>query len=274
MTKENSTLEFLVMGLNLQMHEVNRELTAIRGEVDGLRTLAEASLTLQQAALNQDKLQGDLEEFIYQFEKTLSYTVGNKNLSEYSQYEVLSGVLKKIKSSKITTAIIRGVQNKQMYDRCLDLASRHLESLATTVEVKYALEQKKASEFQNQTLTLKKNLEDAEQNLQLMHEKASDRSLKQWMATSGGCMQSVIGFCILVIVSSLGSMLTKGLYDPDEFKAALVFFLFFGSLLVILYGTARNSKQPFGDPRPRLAAEDAVVQARKELDAHLKREKN
>lgn len=127
---------------------IGQELAGIHAEVSLIREMVATSLRLQAAAMDHERLQARLEEFIFQFAKAVQLaTVDPSPLPEGTQYLLLRGFLGQIERIGIRTALVRGLENKKVLDTGISSATsriaalEELPSLRSVVEAENAKEQ-------------------------------------------------------------------------------------------------------------------------------------
>jgi len=163
--------------------DISGSLFSIHAEIAQVRQLNTEALAIQQELLNRETIQGKLEEFIYQIEKMVKefQQPGNSPVPS-TRYFLLTGVLKTIRDQGISTAIVRGRDNKAAFDKCANEAMSLLKRLHDDPEVKAALAWAKAE--QKRLEDQKKKQEDeqrrqAEEKARQQREEAEERERRK-----------------------------------------------------------------------------------------------
>jgi hypothetical protein len=132
----------LVYEVGRVVDEVGRSLESIHNNIEMVRRTTSAALMVQQELLNRENLQSVLEEFTYQAEKMLdNFEVANDESTDPStRYYILTGLLDSIKDSGISTAVIRGRDNKAAFDKVVDRGTELQQKLLSDKEVKQAIQ--------------------------------------------------------------------------------------------------------------------------------------
>ncbi|MCX5860768.1 MAG: tetratricopeptide repeat protein [Deltaproteobacteria bacterium] len=100
------------------------------------------SLAVQQELLNREVFQSNIEEFIYQLEKSVQEAEYSKSgESPVTYFFRLSYFLHTVDQEQINTSIIKGRENKAAFDRAVSTALKLCNSLRTNGEVIAAVDQ-------------------------------------------------------------------------------------------------------------------------------------
>jgi len=119
----------------------------LMSEMAELRHTHTAALALQQAILHREVLQEKLEEFIYQSRKTISSLLDPSDKSSpVSKALIIRSFFLSVKNAGISTSVIRGIPNKEAFDKCLDQAKAAYRQLGQNPEVRKAIAAEEASE--------------------------------------------------------------------------------------------------------------------------------
>lgn len=94
-------------------------LDTLAQEVADARRTAAQGLAIQQAILARELFQDRMEEFVYQFVKMLGAFADTDEYPPSTQFFLLAGVFAAVERDGITTAVIRGRDNKVHFDDCL-----------------------------------------------------------------------------------------------------------------------------------------------------------
>ena len=130
-----------------ELRAVNATLDAVLSEMDAIRrsqaqgvALQAQALAVQQAMLAREVFQDRLEEFVYQFEKMVSqFQQPDAECPPSTQYFLLDGVFRQIADAAISTAVIKGRDNKAAFDGCVAKGRTLFRQLAAHPDVKEAL---------------------------------------------------------------------------------------------------------------------------------------
>lgn len=98
---------------------IHSTLDTLAQEVADARRTAAQGLAIQQAILARELFQDRVEEFVYQFGKMLSAFADTDEYRPSTQFFLLAGVFAAVERDGITTAVIRGRDNKAQFDDCL-----------------------------------------------------------------------------------------------------------------------------------------------------------
>ncbi|MEO2088837.1 MAG: hypothetical protein ABGY75_04980, partial [Gemmataceae bacterium] len=130
-----------------ELRQISDTLTVVLGEMDAIRrtqaqgvALQQQTLAVQQAMLAREVFQDRLEEFTYQFEKLVGqFQQPNAEFPPSTQYFLLDGVFKQIAAAGISTAVIKGRDNKAAFDACVTKGRTLFRQLSGHPDVKEAL---------------------------------------------------------------------------------------------------------------------------------------
>jgi hypothetical protein len=125
---------------NVLLGDISDSLVSIHAEIAQARRISVEALAIQQELLSREVIQGKLEEFIYQLEKMVNeFQKREADVVPSTQYFLLLGVLKTIQSEGISTAIIRGRDNKAAFETAVSRASTLHKQLQAHPEVQQAI---------------------------------------------------------------------------------------------------------------------------------------
>jgi TPR repeat protein len=111
------------------------------------------SLAVQQELLNREVFQSNIEEFIYQLEKSVQEAEYSKSgESPVTYFFRLSYFLHTVDQEQINTSIIKGRENKAAFDRAVSTALKLCNSLRTNGEVIAAIDQIELEESRRRVL--------------------------------------------------------------------------------------------------------------------------
>lgn len=141
-TRANVALNAVQTGLLVNLGST---MDAIGTEIAATRQAQTEALAVQQALLQQEALQGQLEEFIYQSAKVVAECSDEScELPPSTRFFWLRGITEQVKNDGIATPIIRGRDNKQAFEEVMDSVNSLAKRLQNDPEVKEALEWAKA----------------------------------------------------------------------------------------------------------------------------------
>ena len=152
---------------------ISESLSSIHVEMETVRKANQKSLAIQQEMLDRDIIQGRLEEFIYKADQMVTdFERPETDAIPSSRYFLLTGLLEAVQTEGISTAVVRGRDNKAALDQMLKRASLLVRSLADDEEVKEALawaaeENKKRLALEEQARKQQALLEDAARRKEL-----------------------------------------------------------------------------------------------------------
>lgn len=120
---------------------LNGVMGSIHSEMAEVRQLHAEGLAAQQELLQREALQDRIEEFLYQAEKLVEKCSSRDTDIPYSsRYFLLQGVIHSIHNEGISTAIIKGRENKKAFDDVVAKIKKMLSKLSEIAEVKEAIE--------------------------------------------------------------------------------------------------------------------------------------
>ena len=148
---------------NLLLIGISGSLSSIHDEIAAARETNEEALAIQQELLTREVMQAKLEEFIYQTEKMVTeFDKPGTDAAPSTRYFLLIGILKTIQAEGISTAVIRGRDNKAAFDAVVRRASGMVKALEGHEEVQQALawadEERKREEEKRKRLAQMKKL--------------------------------------------------------------------------------------------------------------------
>jgi hypothetical protein len=156
---------------NLLLGGISDSLFSIHAEIAQVRQMNAEALAIQQELLNREIIQSKLEEFIFQMEKMVNeFNQPGDSPVPSTRYFLLTGVLKTIREQGISTAIVRGRDNKAAFDKCANEAMSLLKRLHDEPEVKAALAWAKEEQ---------KRLEDQRQKQEEERKKQAEEKVKR-----------------------------------------------------------------------------------------------
>ncbi len=120
---------------------LNGVMGSIHSEMAEVRQLHAEGLAAQQELLQREALQDRIEEFLYQAEKLVEKCSSRDTDIPYSsRYFLLQGVIHSVHHEGISTAIIKGRENKKAFDDVVAKINKMLSKLSEIAEVKEAIE--------------------------------------------------------------------------------------------------------------------------------------
>lgn len=120
---------------------LNGVMGSIHSEMAEVRQLHAEGLAAQQELLQREALQDRIEEFLYQAEKLVEKCSSRDTDIPYSsRYFLLQGVVHSVHNEGISTAIIKGRENKKAFDDVVTKIQKMLSKLSEIAEVKEAIE--------------------------------------------------------------------------------------------------------------------------------------
>ncbi len=137
------------------LNQMSQSMNAVYSEMAEVRQQQGEALAIQQELLNREQMQSHLEEFIFQAEKLIAEcSKTTTDIPPSSRYFLLMGVQGKIENDGISTAIIRGRDNKTAFENVLasanDLTQRLLKEPEVQQAVKWAEAERKRLEAEHQ----------------------------------------------------------------------------------------------------------------------------
>ena len=109
---------------------VGESLGAIHHEIEIVRRTTSLSLEIQQELLKKDYIQAQLDESIYQAERTIEkFDDMNEQVGPSTQYFELGRLLDAIDRDNISTSMIRGRDNKAAFDKIINRAIERRQKL-------------------------------------------------------------------------------------------------------------------------------------------------
>tara|TARA_R110002167_G_scaffold207033_3_gene411227 strand:- start:9015 stop:9941 length:927 start_codon:yes stop_codon:yes gene_type:complete len=120
---------------------LNGVMGSIHSEMAEVRQLHAEGLAAQQELLQREALQDRIEEFLYQAEKLVEKCSSRDTDIPYSsRYFLLQGIVHSVHNEGISTAIIKGRENKKAFDDVVAKINKMLSKLSEIAEVKEAIE--------------------------------------------------------------------------------------------------------------------------------------
>ena len=119
---------------------ISASLSSVHEEMQAVRNANQKSLAIQQDMLERDVMQARLEELIYKADQMVAeFERPDTEAIPSSRYFLLTGLLEAVQEEGISTAVVRGRDNKAALDQVLKRASLLVRSLAEHEEVKEAV---------------------------------------------------------------------------------------------------------------------------------------
>jgi len=156
------------------------------------------SLAVQQELLNREVFQSNIEEFIYQLEKSVQEAEYSKSgESPVTYFFRLSYFLHTVDQEQINTSIIKGRENKAAFDRAVSTALKLCNSLRTNGEVIAAIDQIEREEARIREEEQRIQQEEERRRRSLREEEL--RRQKRTRKITMLLIASVFGICIIYI---------------------------------------------------------------------------
>lgn len=97
-------------------------------------------LAIQQSLIARDDTQRDVEEFLFRLQKLVRAVETHSGVADpVANYYLLEGMLRRVEDEGIATPMIRGIENKTLFDDCLTRAREAHARLAEVREVRDAI---------------------------------------------------------------------------------------------------------------------------------------
>ena len=123
-----------------ELRVINHAFDTVVGEVGEIRRTQQEGLELQRAIFARDVFQDAMEDFVYKFQKTLAeFGRPETAYPPEIQFHQLRQIIEQVDRYEITTACIRGRDNKAAFDACLTEAREAYRQLARHPEVRQLL---------------------------------------------------------------------------------------------------------------------------------------
>ena len=144
-----------------QLRSINRTMDDLLREMAATRRTATQGLALQQAMLAREVIQEQLEEFVYQFEKMIAeYQRPQTDVLPAMRFYFLDCMFRQIDADGISTAIIKGRENKAAFDQCVTKGKTLYRQLTKHPEVKQALAWAEAEKQKRQIAEAKRQRQE------------------------------------------------------------------------------------------------------------------
>lgn len=170
------------------LSDLSGTMEAIDYEITAVRQTQNQALAVQQTLLQQDAIQGQLEEFIFQSEKLVAECSSAEcELPASTRYFLLKGVSEQVKQNGIGTPVIRGRDNKAAFERVIKSVDGLTQKLQLDPEVKQAIawaKQEEARQRAEQQKLLQAN-QQAQQQRQKKLQQLEQRYLVLQSRTEG-----------------------------------------------------------------------------------------
>lgn len=165
----NANLAFNAIQTGL-LADLSGTMQAIDGEIAAVRQTQNEALAVQQQLLQQEVIQSQLEEFIFQAEKLAEQcSQPDCELPPSTRYFLLKGVSEHVRQNGIGTPIIRGRDNKAAFERVLESVGTLTSKLKSEPEVAEAIAW--AKEEQERAKAAKKKLDAKQKKAQAERQK-------------------------------------------------------------------------------------------------------
>lgn len=123
-----------------ELQEINGTLDGLLTEMAAIRRTQAEGLALQQAVLAREVFQDRMEEFVFQFDKLIGECERpGSDFPPATQFYLLDGMFKQIDAAGITTAVIKGRDNKAAFDACVARGKTLFKRLTGHPDVRQAI---------------------------------------------------------------------------------------------------------------------------------------
>ena len=123
-----------------ELQEINGTLDGVLTEMAAIRRTQAEGLALQQAMLAREVFQDRMEEFVFQFDKLIGQCEQpGSDFPPATQFYLLDGMFKQIDAAGITTAVVKGRDNKAAFDTCVARGKTLFKQLVKHPDVQQAI---------------------------------------------------------------------------------------------------------------------------------------
>lgn len=123
-----------------ELQEINGTLDGVLTEMAAIRRTQAEGLALQQAMLAREVFQDRMEEFVFQFDKLIGQCERpDSDFPPATQFYLLDGMFKQIDAAGITTAVVKGRDNKAAFDACVARGKTLFKQLVKHPDVQQAI---------------------------------------------------------------------------------------------------------------------------------------
>lgn len=123
-----------------ELQAVNSTLDGVLTEMAAIRRTQAEGLALQQAMLAREVFQDRMEEFVFQFDKLIGQCErSGSDFPPAMQFYLLDGMFKQIDAAGISTAVIKGRDNKAAFDACVARGKTLFKQLVKHPDVRQAI---------------------------------------------------------------------------------------------------------------------------------------
>jgi len=120
---------------------MSQSLHSLYGEMEDMRQACDDAVTIQRQMLEREQIQGDIEEFIYSTQKMIdAFKSEGCEIPLPMQYFNLRGVLETIEECGLTTALVRGRDNKAALETMVERGKELFGRLEEEPEVQEAIQ--------------------------------------------------------------------------------------------------------------------------------------
>jgi hypothetical protein len=191
-----------------QLRSINNTMDALLSEMEAIHNTQAQGLALQQAMLAREVFQDKMEEFVYQAQKMIAEF--QKPKSDYpppTQYYLLDGMFKQIDAAGISTAVIKGRENKASFDECVTKGKTLYRQLTKHPDVqqaiawaeserkkRLALEQKKSGEEQRR----REEIQGIRRQIEKLEASRKKLGILDWLNHRFGNLPEVVRYLLLV----------------------------------------------------------------------------
>ncbi len=144
-----------------ELQSINHTFDAVLREVSEIAITQREGLALQRAVLAREVFQDAVEEFVYNFGKTLKeFREPIAKFPPEIQFFQLRRIVEEIDKNSINTACIKGRENKSLFDECLIEAREQYRKLAKHPDVRKALSEEDAIRSRENSILAKIALDE------------------------------------------------------------------------------------------------------------------
>lgn len=191
-----------------ELQQVNSTLDNVLTEMAAIRRTQAEGLALQQAMLAREVFQDRVEEFVFQFDKLIGQCERpDSDFPPATQFYLIDGMLKQIDAAGITTAVVKGRDNKAAFDACVARGKALFKQLVKHPDVReaiawaegerkkrLALDQKHAGAEQQR----RDEIKDVSQQIDKLEASRKTLGLIDWLENRFKDLPPVVRYLILV----------------------------------------------------------------------------
>jgi hypothetical protein len=195
-----------------ELQSINATFDCVLHELHSLQQAHQQGVHLQQALLAREVFQDQVEEFVYNLEKTPNeFAIPNSEFSPELQFFQLRWIIEEVDSQGISTVCIRGRDNKATFDACLKHAKSQYRQLAVHPDVQRAIAVEESERRRLLSEETERNRLEAERQGLEAERKRQEAERKQHEATRSAAKRAVQGPATALLVAGfLGLFLNVG----------------------------------------------------------------